>query len=90
MADFVKHRGMRRVWCFSIVATSFLISQLAGLFVQENEQQQYVVLLVGASYGGVIGLSPIIVLEWFGIGPYNHLLPFKHQGLICFPGSFHL
>ena len=62
---------MRRVRCISIVATSFLISQLVGLCVQEIEQLQYAVFLVGISYGAVFGLTPIIVLEWFGLGLYN-------------------
>lgn len=76
-ADFAKHRGMRRAWCISIVATAFLISQLVGLGVQDIEHLQYVVALVGLSYGGVFGLLPTITIEWFGIGargrPSNRL-----------------
>ena len=76
-ADFGKHRGMRRVQCISIVATSFLTSQVVGLFIQNNEQLQCAVALVGVSYGAVYGLIPIIVIEWFGIGSSS--LPFSQQ-----------
>ena len=67
-ADFAKHRGMRRASCIAVVATSFLISQLVGLAVQDIEHLQYAVALVGVSYGGVFGLMPTIIIEWFGIG----------------------
>jgi len=77
-ADFVKHRGMRRAWCIAIVATSFLISQLVGLGVQDIEHLQYVVALVGLSYGGVFGLLPTIIIEWFGIAHFS-----ENWGLTC-------
>lgn len=67
-ADFAKHKGMRRAQCISIVATSFLISQLVGLGVQDIQHLQYPVILVGISYGGVFGLLPAIIIEWFGMG----------------------
>lgn len=67
IADFANYRGIQRIQCFSIVAVSVFVSQLVGLLVQENEQLQYAVFLVGVSYGGVFGLSPVIVLELFGI-----------------------
>ena len=76
-ADFVNHRGIRRAWCFSIVATSFLISQLLGLLVEEIEHLQIAVVFVGLSYGGVFGLLPTIIIEWFGMGPYIYLSPLK-------------
>jgi len=59
---------MRRARCISIVATCFLISQLAGLRVQDIKHLQYAVILVGISYGGVFGLLPTIIIEWFGMG----------------------
>ena len=86
-ADFGKHRGMRRVQCISIVATSFLISQVVGLFIQNNEQLQYAVVLVGVSYGAVYGLIPIIAIEWFGIGPSSVPLPPRLQKLTYPPDS---
>ena len=64
---------MRRVRCLSIVAASFLISQLAGLRVQDIKSLKYAVALVGISYGGVFGILPTIIIEWFGIGPFNSL-----------------
>lgn len=73
MADFANHRGMRRARCLSVVAVSFFISQLVGLRVQDIKHLQYAVLLVGVSYGGVFGLIPTIVIEWFGMGPSSHL-----------------
>ena len=76
-ADFGKHRGMRRAWCISIVATCFFISQLVGLCVQDIKHLQYAVTLVGISYGGVFGLLPTITIEWFGIGAHNCLFLFE-------------
>ena len=68
VADFGKHRGMRRAWCISMVAALFFVSQLAGLGVQDVEHLQYAVILVGISYGGIFGLLPTITIEWFGMG----------------------
>ncbi|KAF9652133.1 MFS general substrate transporter [Thelephora ganbajun] len=70
-ADFGKHRGMRRAWCISLVAISFLISQLVGLRVQDIEHLQYAAMLVGISYGGVFGLLPTIIVEWFGMAHFS-------------------
>ena len=72
-ADFANHRGVRRIQCFSIVAAFFLVSQVVGILAQDNQQLRYAVILVGISYGAVFGLSPIVVLDWFGIGPCNRL-----------------
>ena len=71
IADFAKHKGMRRAWCISIAATTFLISQLAGLCVRDVGHLQYAVALVGISYGGIFGIMPTIVIEWFGMGAYR-------------------
>lgn len=70
-ADLAKHKGMRRAQFISIVAASFLVSQLVGLQVQDIEHLQYAVILVGISYGATFGLLPIIIIEWFGMGPYT-------------------
>jgi MFS family permease len=70
-ADFANHRGTRRARCLSIVAASFVVSQLVGLGVQDIKHLQYAVILVGISYGGVFGLLPTIIIEWFGMGPYT-------------------
>lgn len=71
----------------SIVATSFLISQLVGLCVQDVEHLQYAVILVGISYGGVFGLLPTIVIEWFGMGTHSHSFLSEQRWLTYFSGS---
>lgn len=68
---------MRRVRCLSAVAVSFLISQLVALQIQDTKYLQYSALLVGISYGGVFGLMPTIVTEWFGIGASNRSFVLK-------------
>jgi len=73
-ADFANHRGTRRSRCLSIVAMFFLISQLVGLRVQDIKHLQYAVLLVGFSYGGVFGLMPTIIIEWFGMAHFGQNL----------------
>ena len=86
-ADFGNHRGVRRAWCISIVAASFLISQLVGLCVRDIEHLQYAVALVGISYGGVFGLLPTIVIEWFGMGTRIRSFLLESRGLTCPLGS---
>jgi len=76
-ADFAKHRGVRRVQWIAIATASFLVSQLVGLRVQDIEQLQYAVALVGISYGAVFGLTPVIVLEWFGMAHVS-----ENRGLV--------
>jgi MFS family permease len=80
-ADFANHRGTRRARCLSIVAVSFLVSQLVGLGVHDIKHLQYAVVLVGVSYGGVFGLLPTIIIEWFGMGPYSCSFLFELQEL---------
>ncbi|KAF9782320.1 major facilitator superfamily domain-containing protein [Thelephora terrestris] len=70
-ADFANHRGTRRARCLSIVAASFVVSQLVGLGVQDIKHLQYAVVLVGISYGGVFGLLPTIIIEWFGMDHFS-------------------
>ena len=72
---------MRRIQCFSIVAAFFLVSQVVGILAQDNQELRYAVILVGISYGAVFGLSPIVVLEWFGIGPCSRLCSLELQCL---------
>ena len=62
---------MRRAQFISIVAASFLVSQLVGLRVQDIEHLRYAVFLVGISYGATFALLPIIIIEWFGMGLYS-------------------
>jgi hypothetical protein len=81
-ADFWNHRGTRRAWCLSVVAITFLISQLVGLRVQDIKHLRYAVTLVGISYGGVFGLLPSIVIEWFGMRAYIRLFLSKPHELI--------
>ena len=71
----------------SIVATSFLVSQLVGLCVQDVEHLQYAVILVGISYGGVFGLLPTIVIEWFGMGTHSRSFLSEQRWLTYFSGS---
>lgn len=86
-ADFAKHKGTRRAWCISIVAMTFIISQLAGLCVRDIEHLQFAAALVGISYGGVFGLFPTIIIEWFGMGAQNPLFRPDPLGLTGFVKS---
>ena len=59
----------------SIVAVSFIVSQLIGLQLQTIEHLQlYAALSVGISCGATHGLFPVIIIEWFGTGLYSHFL----------------
>ena len=73
-ADLAKHRGMRRARIIAIVALSSLVSQFVGLRVQDIGHLQYAAFLVGISFGATVGLTPVIVIEWFGISQYSRSL----------------
>jgi hypothetical protein len=87
MADFAKHRGIRRAKLIYIVAVSFLVSQLVGLGVQDIEHLQYPVFLVGISYGAAVGLLAVIVIEWFGTSMCMSSLLLELPELIFLPHS---
>lgn len=67
-ADFAKNRmGVRRVYCISLVAISFFISQLVAMTIVDVKELWKASLLVGFSYGAMFGLFPTITIDWFGI-----------------------
>lgn len=66
--DFVKNRmGLRRAYCISLVAMFFFTSQLVAMSIVDVKDLWKASLLVGFSYGSLFGLSPTIIIDWFGM-----------------------
>lgn len=68
-ADAMKNQlGKPRSFCCCIVAVLFVISQYTVIKVGSVENLWYASALLGLAYGGVFGLFPTLVIEWFGLG----------------------
>lgn len=57
-----------RSYCICIVASVFILSQVFATQVDRVEDLWFTSTLLGLAYGGVFGLFPTIVIEWFGLG----------------------
>lgn len=51
-----------------LVSALFVLSQLAAIYQEDVEGLWIVSSLLGLAYGGLFGLAPMVVLEWFGLG----------------------
>ncbi len=68
IADFTKSRlRLPRSFCAIIVATLFIISQITCYFIEDISNLWKASALLGLAYGGLFGLFPTLVIEWFGL-----------------------
>lgn len=68
IADFTRFRlRLPRAYCFCIVSTLFVISQLSAIGVTDVAHLWKATALLGLAYGSLFGISPTIVIEWFGL-----------------------
>lgn len=68
-SDFTtNHFHFPRSYCISLVAFLFIISQLIIVGTDDVKDLWKASLALGLAYGGLFGLFPTIMLEWFGIG----------------------
>lgn len=68
IADFTKNQlRLPRSFCVSLVAALFIVSQLAVFHIDNVRDLWKGSALLGAAYGGMFGLFPTIVIEWFGL-----------------------
>jgi hypothetical protein len=69
IADFVRIRlRLPRVFCFCIVSALFVVSQIAVINVYDVAHLWKATALLGLAYGGLFGICPTIVMDWFGLG----------------------
>lgn len=72
LADFVKNRlHMPRSYCATVISTFFLISQVLVIFTEDARQLWKASALLGLAYGGMMGLFPILCIEWFGMPHFS-------------------
>lgn len=72
LSDHVKTKMHRqRSYCLILVAAGFLLSQIAASFVTQEEDLWKASLILGISYGGMFGLLPTVIFEWFGSGHFS-------------------
>jgi hypothetical protein len=73
-ADFVHNTlALRRAYCLSLVASMFLLSQISLYYANEIETLWHTSGMLGLAYGGLFGLCPTIMGEWFGLGKFPFL-----------------
>lgn len=69
IADFTKGKlRLPRSYCMVIVATLFIISQVMTFSIESISNLWKASALLGFAYGGLFGLFPTLVIEWFGLG----------------------
>lgn len=71
-ADLVKNRlALPRTYCICAVGFLFVVSQTVATRVEDVQHLWVASALLGLAYGGIFGLYPTIVIEWFGLGHFS-------------------
>jgi len=71
-SDFAKNRlHFPRSYCISLVAFLFIVSQVIAIATDDVKDLWKASLALGLAYGGLFGLFPTIVIEWFGIAHFS-------------------
>ncbi|CDO76364.1 hypothetical protein BN946_scf185011.g28 [Trametes cinnabarina] len=72
IADFTKGKlGLPRSFCIILVAIMFVISQAMCYSIESVGDLWKASALLGVSYGGLFGLFPTLVIEWFGLPHFS-------------------
>ncbi|KAH9853298.1 MFS general substrate transporter [Lenzites betulinus] len=72
IADFTKGKlRLPRSFCVVLVAIMFIISQVMCYSVDNIRDLWKASALLGAAYGGLFGLFPTLVIEWFGLPHFS-------------------
>ncbi|KAG2365268.1 major facilitator superfamily domain-containing protein [Suillus spraguei] len=68
IADLMRIRlRLPRAYCFCIVSTLFVVSQLSAINVNDVAHLWKATALLGLAYGSLFGIAPTIVIDWFGL-----------------------
>lgn len=72
VADIGRTRwGISRPTFLCVVAIGFVLSQAFAARVEDPDALYIASGLVGVVYGGLFGLCPVIIIEWFGLGHFS-------------------
>ncbi|KAI0820729.1 MFS general substrate transporter [Trametes gibbosa] len=72
IADFTKGKlRLPRSFCVVLVATMFIISQVTCYSIDSIGDLWKASALLGVAYGGLFGLFPTLVIEWFGLPHFS-------------------
>ncbi|KAI0337334.1 MFS general substrate transporter [Trametopsis cervina] len=72
IADFTKNNlHYPRSFCMALVASTFIISQLTVYNIDNIADLWRGSALLGLAYGGLFGLFPSLVIEWFGLAHFS-------------------
>jgi hypothetical protein len=70
-ADYAKnHYGWLRSYFTIGISSTFILSQLVLYNTSSVENLWIASGLLGLGYGGMFGLFPTIMIEWFGLGEH--------------------
>ncbi|KAG1838706.1 major facilitator superfamily domain-containing protein [Suillus subalutaceus] len=68
IADLIRFRlCLPRAYCFCIVSTLFVVSQLSAISINDVAHLWKATALLGLAYGSLFGIAPTIVIDWFGL-----------------------
>lgn len=69
LADIGRNKwGVSRPTFLCAVAGAFVFSQLVAAHIDDPDSLWIASGLLGLAYGGLFGLCPVIIIEWFGLG----------------------
>lgn len=57
----------------ALVSSMFIISQVVVFNIDDVRNLWKGSALLGLAYGGLFGLFPTLVIEWFGLGEFNFI-----------------
>lgn len=70
-ADVAKHRyNWQRSYFIAMISFTFIVSQVVLYNVSSVQTLWTASALLGLGYGGMFGLFPTIIIEWFGLGQW--------------------
>ncbi|EJD32332.1 hypothetical protein AURDEDRAFT_132169 [Auricularia subglabra TFB-10046 SS5] len=72
LADIGRARwGVSRPSFLCLVAGAFIFSQIVAARIEDPDALWIASGLLGVAYGGLFGLCPVIIIEWFGLGHFS-------------------
>ncbi|KZV83279.1 MFS general substrate transporter [Exidia glandulosa HHB12029] len=72
LADIGRNRwGVSRPTFLCLVAAAFIASQIFAAHIDDPENLWMASGVLGLAYGGLFGLCPVIIIEWFGLGHFS-------------------
>ncbi|EIW81731.1 MFS general substrate transporter [Coniophora puteana RWD-64-598 SS2] len=67
ISDVLLRLKLPRASALSIVSALFIVSQIVALQIEDVSHLWRATVVLGLTYGGLFGVMPTIVIEWFGL-----------------------